>query len=89
MINNEFSGSVSAFLSQIIKREGVQGLIRRWPYVFLGSKAFAAWRWFVGFGVLQAAMQLLVPGKVFRGPLSPMGNVPEYKVRTLYQHQQL
>ena len=52
----------------------------RWPGMF-SRNALEAWTVFSAFGALQAAMQLLVPGTTFRGPVSPMGNVPEYKVR--------
>lgn len=32
------------------------------------------------FGVLQAALMLLVPCKIFEGPITPHGNRPLYKV---------
>ena len=34
------------------------------------------------FGVLQAGLQLGLPGRTFKGPVSPRGNVPVYKVRS-------
>jgi hypothetical protein len=78
VINNEFEGSIAGFFHGLVRKEGIRGLVARWPSLF-SSKSFEAWNWFIAFGVLQGAMQLLVPGKVFRGPVSPMGNVPEYK----------
>ena len=56
--------------------QGMAGLGSIWP-------APTAWAWCCigSFAALQAAMQLLVPGKKFVGPVTPMGNQPVYKVR--------
>ena len=32
------------------------------------------------FGAIEAAFQLFMPGKTYRGPATPQGNVPVYKV---------
>lgn len=39
-----------------------------------------AWTYILGFGLLQALLQLFVPGPEFQGPITPKGNVPKYKV---------
>lgn len=51
---------------------------------FWGPVAVEAWCWVGVFGVFQAALQLLVPGSVFKGPVSPKGNGPVYKVGYLH-----
>ena len=50
---------------------------------FWGPVAVEAWCWVGAFGVFQAALQLLIPGSVFKGPVTPKGNVPVYKVGVL------
>ncbi len=40
-----------------------------------------AWMHIAAFGAIQAALQLLLPGKEHNGPVTPNGNVPVYKVR--------
>ena len=50
---------------------------------FWGPVGVEAWCWVSAFGVFQAALQLLVPGSEFKGPVSPKGNVPVYKVGEL------
>lgn len=37
-----------------------------------------AWRIIAAFGALEAALQLLTPGKTVQGPVTPKGNVPVY-----------
>ena len=39
-----------------------------------------AWTHIAVFGVLEAALQMLLPGKEHKGPVTPNGNVPDYKV---------
>ena len=41
-----------------------------------------AWTHIAVFGVLEAALQMLLPGKEHKGPVTPNGNVPVYKVHT-------
>lgn len=38
----------------------------------------AAWRIIASFGALEAALQLLTPGKTVQGPVTPRGNIPIY-----------
>ncbi|GJN21023.1 hypothetical protein PR202_gb08468 [Eleusine coracana subsp. coracana] len=52
----------------------VEGLKSIWPVPTL-----IAWKIIFGFGLFEAALQLLLPGKRFEGPVSPSGNVPVYK----------
>ena len=80
IINSHFDGSLAKLWTDLISQEGIQGLYRLWPSL-LSSQAQHAWMCFLLFGALQAALQLLVPGKQFHGPVTPMGNVPQYKAR--------
>lgn len=57
---------------------GVRGLWNAMPRPTLD-----AWIHIAVFGVLEAALQLLLPGKEHKGPVTPNGNVPVYKVHTL------
>ena len=55
----------------------MQGLLAIWP-----RPSAEAWAYVAAFGVAQALMQLYVPGKVVKGPVTPKGNVPVYVVCT-------
>lgn len=58
------------------KAQGVQGVWLAWPRPSLEACAILA-----AFGTFEAALQLLLPGKTVKGPVTPNGNVPIYKVR--------
>jgi 7-dehydrocholesterol reductase len=75
-----FNGSVWQFLTELVFKEGIRGVLSRWPSI-TSPETVEACTWFFSFGALQAVLQLLVPGKLFFGPVSPKGNVPVYKVR--------
>ncbi len=45
-----------------------------WP-----RPSMEAWAIMGAFGALQALLQLALPGKEHKGPVSPKGNVPIYK----------
>lgn len=53
------------------------GLHTIWAPVFWGSKT--AWTMIALFAAVQLAFMRLLPGKEFRGPVTPKGNVPIYK----------
>jgi 7-dehydrocholesterol reductase len=52
-------------------------LTRAWGPVFWGSKT--AWTILGVFAAVQLAFMRLLPGKMFKGPITPEGNVPVYK----------
>jgi 7-dehydrocholesterol reductase len=56
----------------------VEGLKAIWP-----MPTVVAWKIIFGFGLFEAVLQLLLPGKRFEGPISPTANVPIYKVRAV------
>jgi hypothetical protein len=78
-VNSEHDGSVLEY-AHYVWQAGPKSLMDLFRPVW-GSKGMEAWAWFLGFGVLQAALQVFVPGSTFHGPVSPKGNVPIYKVR--------
>ncbi|KAK3157929.1 hypothetical protein QOZ80_2AG0130400 [Eleusine coracana subsp. coracana] len=64
---------------EYLRSHGVmEGLKSIWPMPTL-----VAWKIIFGFGLFEAALQLLLPGKRFEGPVSPSGNVPVYKANGL------
>ncbi len=57
------------------KIAGFKGVRNVWPW-----PSVEAWAIIGAFGALQALLQLALPGKEHKGPVSPKGNVPVYKV---------
>ncbi len=58
-----------------MQQQGLEGLWAAWP-----RPTADAWMHIAAFGALEAALQLLLPGKQHKGPITPKGNVPVYKV---------
>jgi 7-dehydrocholesterol reductase len=56
----------------------LEGLRSIWP-----MPTVVAGKIILGFALFEAALQLLLPGKRFEGPVSPSGNVPVYKANGL------
>jgi 7-dehydrocholesterol reductase len=71
-------GSVLQTFEYLRDHGVVEGLKSVWSMPTL-----VAWKIIFGFGLFEAALQLLLPGKRFEGPVSPAGNVPVYKVRVV------
>jgi hypothetical protein len=67
-------GSVTQFAAWA-KKDGAAAVWNAWPV-----PTAEAWAYIVGFGLLQAVLMLAVPGREFKGPVTPKGNVPVYKV---------
>ena len=79
--NIALDGSLSR-LGQEISSQGLFGfLYSAWQPVFWGSKT--AWMIIGVFMLTQLLIMRLVPGKPFRGPITPKGNVPVYKANGL------
>ena len=70
-------GSLTGLLGFITKA-GWRGVWDAWP-----TPSWAAWAHVAIFGVVEAGLQLLLPGKTHKGPITPKGNVPVYKVTVL------
>ena len=71
-INEHCNGSALKFLSEI-HAGGLSYLRSAYP-----SPTWQGLGYILGFGFLQAILQISLPGKKFRGPPTPNGNVPVY-----------
>ncbi|AQK70860.1 7-dehydrocholesterol reductase [Zea mays] len=71
-------GSVVRTYEHLRDHGVLEGLKAIWPMPTL-----VAWKIIFGFGLFEAVLQLLLPGKRFEGPISPAGNVPVYKANGL------
>nr|CAB3449745.1 unnamed protein product [Digitaria exilis] len=72
-------GSVVKTYEHLREHGVVEGLKAIWP-----MPTVVAWKIIFGFGLFEAVLQLLLPGKRFEGPISPAGNVPVYKVCAVF-----
>ena len=70
-------GSVTALFREIIDMGPLHTLQAAWLNHFWGS-AFA-WKLLAVFMAAQVLMMAVLPGKAYQGPITPMGNVPEYR----------
>ena len=65
-------------LVNAISQEGFFPFLKRiWAPVFFGSKI--SWTLLASFAAIQLIFMRFLPGKIFKGPLTPQGNVPLYK----------
>lgn len=75
--NVHMDGSYSA-LGQWMATDGPLSVIAQvWGPVFFGSRT--AWMVIGVFALLQLVLMRVLPGKPYQGPLTPMGNTPEYR----------
>ena len=72
-LHEKMGGDCAAFAS-FYQKKGVAGLLKEWP-----MPSGEAWQYVLGFAGITIAIQLLMPGKPFTGPVTPKGNVPQYK----------
>ncbi|KAK1605725.1 hypothetical protein QYE76_029398 [Lolium multiflorum] len=71
-------GSVVGTYQHLRDHGLLEGLRSIWP-----MPTVVAGKIILGFALFEAALQLLLPGKRFEGPVSPSGNVPVYKANGL------
>lgn len=71
-IDEHCNGSLSQFVRDALAG-GLPHLAATYP-----RPSWVALGYILGFGAIQAAFMLLLPGKRFLGPTTPRGNVPEY-----------
>lgn len=74
VVHTLFSGSVLSFFD-LIRQKGWIHVLQFYP-----KPTFEAWTAIAVFGVIQALFQLLLPGKIVKGPITPSGHTPLYKV---------
>lgn len=73
--NAHLNGSLLALVNAV-QRYGLASVLKRAiPTPFDP----AAWRIISTYAIVQMTLMTLVPGRVFKGPVTPMGNVPVYK----------
>lgn len=62
-------------LLRLFSAEGLATLRRHWPW-----PSMAAARLILAWVALQFSLMVLLPGREFRGPVTPQGNQPRYKL---------
>ena len=77
LINKDFSGSIVQFIHACMDQGFFNILISAWKPLFWGNQI--AWTMIVLFSLFQILLMRLLPGKQFKGPLTPKGNTPIYK----------
>jgi 7-dehydrocholesterol reductase len=75
--NLQLNGSLTALFDFFYQKGLFKGLYELWSPYFFGSKI--AWSFIAIFSFLQLFLMRFLPGKTYKGPISPAGNVPEYK----------
>lgn len=66
-------------LWKYVQLQGLGGLWAAWP-----RPSADAWMHICVFGGVEAALLLLLPGRQHKGPITPKGNVPVYKVAAVH-----
>ncbi len=75
-VNVELSGSFAALFAELMET-GLFALIQKvWLSRFFGS--VAAWKMIGAFALLQLLLMRFLPGRKYKGTITPKGNVPEY-----------
>lgn len=72
-INESCGGSMSEFLENI-ERGGLKYMVDSYPRMSMNG-----FYHILGFGIIQAFFQLVLPGRPFYGPVTPKGNIPVYR----------
>jgi 7-dehydrocholesterol reductase len=73
-IVENFNGSAVQFIHHVASKDGIECLKQAYP-----RPSWLGFRYLAIFGLLQAFLQLALPGKTVFGPPTPKGNVPVYK----------
>jgi 7-dehydrocholesterol reductase len=75
-INTHLGGSLSALFVKISNKGLMSVLFEVWGPVFFGS--VMAWKMIIGFVLFEYALLRFLPGKTYKGPITPKGNIPQY-----------
>jgi 7-dehydrocholesterol reductase len=70
-------GSLQLLLAEMAARGPFSVIRDAWWPVFFGSRT--AWAMLGAYAAFELALMRLLPGREFRGPVTPAGNVPVYK----------
>lgn len=76
-VNTELKGAFYPLWEAFVAKGFFMTLYQIWSPYFFGTQT--AWALLFLFGSVQLLFMKLLPGKVFYGPLTPMGNTPVYK----------
>eukprot|EP01111_Echinosteliopsis_oligospora_P000429 TRINITY_DN1044_c4_g1_i3.p1 TRINITY_DN1044_c4_g1~~TRINITY_DN1044_c4_g1_i3.p1 ORF type:complete len:395 (+),score=97.46 TRINITY_DN1044_c4_g1_i3:116-1300(+) len=71
MINQFYDGSILRFVREITWKD----LTARWPVPDLTTVSIV-----LTFAVFEALLLVFVPGRIFKGPITPAGNQPTYRL---------
>ncbi len=75
--NTALEGSFAAFWQKAMETGFFKLIYEIWSPWFFGSKT--AWLMIAVYGAFQLFLMRVLPGKSFKGPLTPKGNIPVYK----------
>lgn len=75
--NTALNGSFYALWEKISEQGLLHVIYDIWRPIFFGSTT--AWTLLLSFAVFQLALMRILPGKIFKGPTTPTGQVPKYK----------
>lgn len=74
--SSELNGSFHQLLQLCWTQGFYQTFYQIWSPVFFGTPT--AWKIIAVFGAFEILLMRLIPGKIFKGPITPKGNVPTY-----------
>lgn len=74
-INSQMGGSFETFIERCLSDGVTSTFMAIWPTPWDP----VAWKYILSFMAIQLALMRIVPGKEFKGPLTPGGNVPVYQ----------
>ena len=69
----ELKGSVSDLVALFFEKGALGAIASVWPAVTARGAMIVA-----AFGLFEAFLQLYLPGRIYKGPITPNGNVPTY-----------
>lgn len=82
--NTALDGSFSK-LGELLAQEGIWRVVQlAWSPYFFGSPE--AWKILAIFAAFQLLLMKALPGKEFKGPVTPAGNVPVYQANGLFAY---
>ena len=77
----ELGGDTKALYAQY-QTDGLQSVLRRAILDHLGGTA-RAWKIIGSFALFELIIMRILPGGTVKGPITPNGNIPEYKANGL------
>jgi 7-dehydrocholesterol reductase len=78
------NGSLTNLMNIFINKGPFKAIYEIWSPYFLGSKT--SWNLIIIFSFIQLLFMKYLPGKTIYGPVTPKGNIPEYKDNGLFAY---